>query len=842
MERSRHTHSRSMYARDLLPTPFLADTLLKDPRAPLRPSESFRSVCLLSRASLPLAYLDQASPGSPLFSAHITPLEKANSEDHTIPSVLVARAAAEKRLYAIEQVAPQCYAICRLQRWVTEPMLLGQSDRQLHTLPSYPIKRRAIECPSNKHPYLWWSHASVEVPGTVAAVMGQELGGTNTPKLLMKREQEIESTDLSHRPVQEPEFQTHIEAQSPDLARTTDQQPQDALQELAKHYLDALYLSRTSLAYFAKGPLSRARAAWSSAAKESDLLGLAAFLRASILSSSVMDKKFRDHMPSSIRTLPLSNEQAPERGTDKTKKKRRKWVAKRDKSGFFVGEQEMVGRWWRSHDDDADICSTSESFDALLRQRLARLRTRETFLQIILTLEVLALEAAVPSRTGEGETLPFSDSQHGDPGLPRTPTQRLTSKKAHNLPTQLEALLDKLCIWHSLESQSPAKAVNPDTSVNSEEPNDGLRNFCTEVIVPFYSARVPHYSATVNQKFGGPGAPTPIKENPSKSHKPGSIVARQPRSKPTRMSSERSSTEPSTRTLQPGKARLPSLPRAAADSESVPLIKRESIDISLDCIPSLRAPSTHGSKPRAVPHLEQFSKREVDLTAISAANEAKMRKKKDVEARLRDAVEMLKKPNRALAVREDERRIDKSFADATLKPKAKAKQFSATTRPDGALSLGSRVDNTPRHVGVRATPRKPHRAAAERGGESAGNSYVGSSSTRMDPEWTFDIPGSTPAVPQTSHRNRPSSHVQETPSRGFAKFMPPGLARPPGSLAIFQTPSKPKSATTVDRLLSTPLAMASPNVVLRTGVADQSTSQSIYNALGWDESQAEPLD
>lgn len=753
--------------------------------------------------------------------------------------MLVASSEVEKRLYAIEQVVPQRFALCRLATWVTESMLLEQSNVEFQTRPLHPMKRRAIECPPNA----WWGHASVELPGAVAAVMGQGYQRSEPPKLHTNRQKKTTSADSQRRLVQESDVSTRIDAQPPDFANITDtnHQPQDALQELTKHYLEALYLSRTSLAYFAKGPLSRARAAWSGAGKETDLPGLAAFLRASILTSSVMDKKFRDHILNSIKTLPLSNDQPPERGSDKAKKKRRKWVAKRDKSGFFVDEQDMVGRWWRLH-DDVDDCSSSESFDALLRQRLIRLRTRETFLQIILTLEVLALEAALPACTGEGQTLQFSDSRHADPGLPRTPSKRLTSKKAHNLPTQLEALLDKLCIWHSLESQSPAKAVNPDTSVNSEEPNDELRNFCIEVVIPFYSSRVPNYSATVNKKFGGPGAPTPVKENPSKSHKPGSAVARQPRPKPARTSPERSSTDPSIRTLQPGRARLPSLPRSAVASESVPLIKRESSDVSLDCIPSLRPPSTHIRRPRAVPHLEQFSKREVDLTAISTANEAKMRKKKDVEARLRDAVEMLKKPNRALAVREDERRIDKSFADATLKTKAKAKQFSAATKPDGASSLASQGSNTPRYVGVRATPRKPHRTLMEREGEFAGDSYMASSSPRLAPQRTFDIPGSTPAVPQTSHRNRPSSHVQETPSRGFAKFMPPGLARPPGSLAIFQTPSKPKSTTTVDRLLATPLAMASPNVVLRTGVADQTGPESIYNALGWDEFQGDALD
>lgn len=46
-----------------------------------------------------------------------------------------------------------------------------------------------------------------------------------------------------------------------------------------------------------------------------------------------------------------------------------------------------------------------------------------------------------------------------------------------------------------------------------------------------------------------------------------------------------------------------------------------------------------------------FNQREVDLSAITKHNEAKLKKKVNVEKELQDAIATLKKPNRGMAVK-----------------------------------------------------------------------------------------------------------------------------------------------------------------------------------------------
>ncbi|KAK3096326.1 hypothetical protein LTR53_019409, partial [Teratosphaeriaceae sp. CCFEE 6253] len=114
----------------------------------------------------------------------------------------------------------------------------------------------------------------------------------------------------------------------------------DALQELSKQYLGALYLSRMSLAYFTKGPLSRARAAFSDPASALELSNLTAFLREAIMTASMADKKYRDAVSGVVIELPHTGLKTPEENGKAQKK--RKWKSKRDKTGLLQDEKEYV--------------------------------------------------------------------------------------------------------------------------------------------------------------------------------------------------------------------------------------------------------------------------------------------------------------------------------------------------------------------------------------------------------------------------------------------------------------------------------------------------------------------
>lgn len=86
----------------------------------------------------------------------------------------------------------------------------------------------------------------------------------------------------------------------------------------------------------------------------------------------------------------------------------------------------------------------------------------------------------------------------------------------------------------------------------------------------------------------------------------------------------------------------PSLSRSATDS-MIPRLKRETSDISLAAIPVDRGGI---QKPK------RFNQREVDLSAVSQATEAKLKKKANVEQELQGAIAALKRPNPRLAVKE----------------------------------------------------------------------------------------------------------------------------------------------------------------------------------------------
>lgn len=835
-------------------------TIRPDASDPLGRPRTFIPLFVLSRAQLPLAYLDTRNTGSRLFSANIHALEACHDfEDEA--SVLVAEEQKEGGLYAIERAQRRTYALCKLGAWVKREELEARSRVFLRG-PEPQIKRQAVQPLENGQP--WWSHAAVAVQ-----VGGHEesAGCSSVPKLAMLEPEQPQQNlqtdcveqDQADGPTQMDNAERPTEPHGVERALPVNLSAHDLLQELAKNYLEALYLSRTSLAYFTKGPLSRARAAFSSttesAAQQSDLI---AFLRDSLLTSTIMDTKYKDGLQNIIKDLPVPDTETPNKATNQRKKRR--WKAKRDKAGLFADENDYVQRWWREQDGEGTALSSAETMYAALRRRVPHLRSRETYLQVIVALEVLALEASQPpaskvkalpaadSQDVESQTIDSQavDSQAAQTGKKRKP------KKTQDLPALLDTLVDKLCIWQSLEANSPAKKSGEDAQ---REGDDELKSFCIEVIVPFYMSRIPQHAATVNKKLGGPSAPTPVKRKTTSSRKPGEPAVRQAPEKKTRTPLARVSTD----TLNQESRQPPALHRSSTDTDLLlPRIKREGTETpSLDSIPAAKAPR----KRTSLMHSLSFAnKREVDLSAMSQVNEARLRKKAEVEEKLREAISTLKKPNRSLANREVADRADERFAVAT----------AAKGRKAAKPVMGADVQATPKHV--KATPHSHvqhvpvSRETFMR--SSGGTSIVPSSSARLKappPAALNQAPlQSTPAVPQTGHRPRhlPAS-VAETPSLGHAAqslFLYPGVDAPQ-PLAAFespvaarkapafqQTPTRPfrPLALVAEATPVRPLIAASPNPVRsggaglgREAAGEEKRAKSIYDAMGWDDEYEE---
>jgi DNA replication regulator SLD3 len=709
----------------------------------------FTPVCLLQRAHLPLAFLDVKGSGSRLFSAHVQVLESFH-ENGVDGNILVAEQKEEARLYVVERAAKRVYVLCRLGEWITRDTL-----SRLSHIPKEPIRqvkrKLTYTDPASASP--WWAQAAVDTPEgllqdnkpTSAMLRLAVQTSAPIPKLLPRGAGLQSGSDIQH---------AALESQEPET-QAADAGSQDPVEDLAKQYLDALYLSRTSLAYFAKGPLSRARSTLTGGTDVSPQGGdLVEFLRNSILPVNVMDKKYKESLTALIKDLSLASPTKDEKPAKSRKKK--KFKPKRDKSGLFTNEQDYLQQWWHGEELPGSMTSP-ENIDTALRRRMPTLRMRETYLQIIIILETLYLETVSKPSTLASESQ-NAETQNAESQAAPEPTKR-KGKKALDLHSLLETLLDRLCIWQDLEADAPAKSLN-DRDVKNSEPSNELHDFCIEIIVPFFMSRLPKEAALVNKKLGGPSPPSPEKRKSTSSRsRPGEPAMRSRPDKQPRKPLARVATEMINHAARP----VPGLHRSATDSA---LIKREDSQPPLSSIPQSRPPARASALSSYL-----SGHRQVDLAAKSAAATERLRRKKETEAQVQEAINNARKPNRPMATKEVAARADEKFAQTLNKSRS-----SKSQRPPHPS------------VHVAATPKRGKPAFTNQfipaSTHSSNPSVIPSSSRRPNMGPRVD---STPAVPQTSHREtanvRRASGIEETPSRDnsskFAMLSPSALRATP---------------------------------------------------------------
>jgi len=140
-----------------------------------------------------------------------------------------------------------------------------------------------------------------------------------------------------------------------------------------------------------------------------------------------------------------------------------------DEPGVFKpGEDSFVQRWRASTFQDRFI----KEGDLELKSTLEDLRTRETELQIILLLEILALDKEHPP----------NDISEPTKGKRKNKIKSKKVKPTEGTPDPdmlLDLLVDRLCIWHSLGS---GEGETPDEGREGVAAKDHLRHFSVEVI------------------------------------------------------------------------------------------------------------------------------------------------------------------------------------------------------------------------------------------------------------------------------------------------------------------------------------------------------------------------
>lgn len=205
------------------------------------------------------------------------------------------------------------------------------------------------------------------------------------------------------------------------------------------------------------------------------------------MNTIIIDKKYRESIPAiishEIRMAGASEDDQLATSKRSTKPKK----VKIGKNGLYQTEGAMVKEWWRVlrlQNSDGD----HETLEDVARHHTQYLKTRETKLQMIILLEILALERQIEATPLESQLPGTCENQ--DSALPES-QQPPKKRNRHNFPVLLDVHVDRLCIWQSTVSEE-SKALAEAHGIMQEKHSsqtgkvlqDPLREFCVDVIVP----------------------------------------------------------------------------------------------------------------------------------------------------------------------------------------------------------------------------------------------------------------------------------------------------------------------------------------------------------------------
>ncbi|KAI9371413.1 DNA replication regulator SLD3-domain-containing protein [Aspergillus egyptiacus] len=753
-------------------------------------------IAVIPRLQLPFDWLDIPSELSPiqsgsLFTASIPALEAESLRE---PVVLVVRLSSDGGLYVIERVKKGIYALFKLARGVEEGdvrVVVKASSHRTNAGLWTGISRKQLDNVSEGD---WWRLAQVEDPAPdlsvpipakrakidfVFGVSGDHVDPRERIKGISPMDSMDRSSSCDVRMVSvPPEVQTAVEPSvSQEIegnAQEPAQSPQELLDGLREQYLQALYVSKASVAYFAKGPLARCRAAFqspeSTAGKVSDLVD---FHRTAILAAKKMDLKYRETLPATIHDVILTisdDEAAPKRRKSKKKNLGR--------NGLYPEEQDYIRQWWRNRTLTETGTSIETSRDAEIKKHVSDLRLRETQLQILLILETMALDAIAADE---------ANHTSGLEGSTEVTQVKPKAKKPQDLNVMLELHLDRICIWHAVSfdeaavSESQASGSNQSGKAGG---SDALRDFCTEVIIPFYASRLPDRCKLITRKLGvSASAASPFPKStkkPSRKEAGASSLERNAPQKQSRRSLQRVLT--GEQTTSHGRPQ-PSLNRSITAPSKIES-KRETTPL----LPS-HSTSVRGGIQKA----KRAENREVDLIAVARQHETKLKRvqllaeqKKELDA----AILALRKPNRELVAKDIAQDVEKRLtSSSSRKPKNPVRN---------PLGQGVQVMATPSKsrkrdpvVGLPPLPKSVARSTKEK---PASFTSPFSSEPQVIPA-SVVRPSSFSATTSTA-----ATAVQETPCRRppqpvslFNDTAEPTIAESPipGSGNIFRVPRRP---------------------------------------------------
>lgn len=746
--------------------------------------------------------------------------------------LLIARLDDNRTLYAVERESRGLYIVLQLGSWINIHQLKSSAVVAQTERADMPVKGlfsgpTAFE--SSTTPLITAEGSKYNKKKRLAIEAIQSMiKRPSTPQLPESRPA---SVVLESVPGPESQIKTQATVSLPVLETTTQATATEIFDNVRTQYFESLYLSKASLAYFAKGPLSRARAAFNLDFEANlDMSDHIAFLESLVLSSTLLDKKYRDGVPVCVSAIDI-HDQSGDDAAAKPKKKKSNKKMKAGKNGLYPNEEALITNWWIGHDEDVESGAPGTSKDEIARTRIADLRIRETQLQMIVILEILALQPLVSSN-GTLENLPSLPSDDIIQRKERTPKTR----KQDHLTTLIDVHIDRLCIWQSIaiEAVEAPDITSGPMAANAVKHSDNiLKDFCIEVIVPFFSARLPDRCDAINRKLGGPITKSASKPSIPKSAsfsntptRPGAITKRPVLAKQRKTLQRVLTDDRQRRSISIGSNRAISLMRSATDP-TIPGLKREASEApSLSSIPTVDFKSLHANRG-GVLNSKRFSQREVDMSTLAPDPNSKAKRQAAIEAELKDAISALKKPNRELA--------GKALAETAERRSASAGHPRKSKKP-----VRNPLFQGLQSVQIKATPK------INRQKDMFGESQSIFRGSRNVEEIEFGVipPSSASAIPQSILRPLYDQDpfrdtIQMTPSRKSFSSLP----RPTNNSGIYDTeygvipPSSPlqmrrSSAQLFSRIPDTVIkrSVSAPRNILETPV-QRSSPSTLYSDI-----------
>ncbi|KAF3196714.1 hypothetical protein TWF679_004526 [Orbilia oligospora] len=230
----------------------------------------------------------------------------------------------------------------------------------------------------------------------------------------------------------------------------TDSVPEFGLARLRQQYYSLLYTSKSSLQYFPKTSLSRARVLFPTNGESPvSRLDLLLCLENMVMSVEECDDKYRAGIRDVSNARRAQSGMADQMTNDQLESTIVPPNCLRD------NEIKYVLKWLKSLSDDDGPIRSLEQEEIHLQKCTTELRSRETELQVIVILEILAIKE--------------------------------------------DLLVDRLCIWHSIGTGEEPKSSQP----KPKDAKDRLRHFCIEIVIAYYSSRLPNICEDIRCKCTG---------------------------------------------------------------------------------------------------------------------------------------------------------------------------------------------------------------------------------------------------------------------------------------------------------------------------------------------------